>query len=145
MIKSAIITGSKQDIPLASFMLNFWTFDKSPYIKEKLRKKHGIGRRHVEKQYSYVKNYWLPLYKNRLLGNITKQDINDFITRLEDSTLSFGAKNDVIRAGTTALKWAYEKELIENNVTTGLTFFSGTYNERQILTPELAQAVFSEP
>jgi len=104
-----------------------------------------MGRRHVEKQFGYVKNYWLPLYEGRLLGDITKHDINDFITILEDSELSFGAKNDIIRAGTTALKWAYEKELIESNVTSGLTFFSGRYNERQILTPELAKAVFSIP
>ena len=54
-------------------------------------------------------------------------------------------KNDIVRAGTTALKWAFNNDLIERDITAGLVFFSGHYKERQILTPEIVQALFSVP
>lgn len=52
-------------------------------------------------------------------------------------------KTDYNEAIEVALKWAYNNELLDKDVTAGLVFFSGTYKERQILTPELVQAVFS--
>jgi len=50
--------------------------------------------------------------------------------------------NTIIQAGTVALSWAFNKELIDRDVTGGITWFSGKSKERQILTPELAAAVF---
>ena len=52
-------------------------------------------------------------------------------------------KNSIIQAGTIALKWAYNKELIDLDVTTGIIWYSGKSKERQILTPELAKALFT--
>lgn len=124
-------------------MLNFWTWETSPYIAEKLYKKHGIHKRHVKKQYGNIKNHWQPFLKDKAIGEITKHDIKDFMFQLAQTDYSFGVKNDIVRAGTTALKWAYENELLDKDITTGLVFFSGTYKERLILTPELVQAVFS--
>lgn len=63
--------------------------------------------------------------------------------QLAQTDYSFGVKNDIVRAGTTALKWAYENALLDKDITTGLVSFSSTYKERQILIPELVQAVFS--
>ncbi|ULQ59171.1 site-specific integrase [Brucepastera parasyntrophica] len=143
LIKSAVITGSKQDIELEQFMLDFWTFDKSPYVKEKLRKNHSIHRRYVARQYGAVKNYWVPHFRGYLLGSLTKTSINEFMAGFEESDLSASGKNGIIRAGTIALKWAYEKELIEHDITNGLTWFAGMSQERNILTPEIARAVFS--
>jgi integrase len=51
-------------------------------------------------------------------------------------------KNTIIQAGTVALKWAYNKELIDKDVTSGITWYSGESKERLILTPELAAALF---
>jgi integrase len=51
-------------------------------------------------------------------------------------------RNTVIQAGTIALSWAFNKEIIDRDVTGGITWFSGKSAERQILTPELARAVF---
>ncbi|MGL4982240.1 MAG: tyrosine-type recombinase/integrase [Treponemataceae bacterium] len=42
-----------------------------------------------------------------------------------------------------ALKWAYQRELIDRDLYNGITYFAGSKTERQILTPELAQALFS--
>ena len=36
-------------------MLDFWDWEKSPYIKEKLRRHHSIGKPHTLRQYNNIK------------------------------------------------------------------------------------------
>jgi hypothetical protein len=66
------------------YLLDFWDWDNSPYIKEKMRKKHGIHRHYVAEMKGSVARYWAPFFKDRLLGEISTQDIEDFINYLED-------------------------------------------------------------
>ena len=150
LLKSAVITDSKQDRDFSEFLINFWNYDNSPYIKEKLRKNHGIHRRYCHEQLGAVKRYWVPYFSGRLLGTITRQDIEGFIDYFEDLPhtqnmripQSAKRKNNIIQAGTIALSWAFNKEMIDRDVTQGITWFSGKAAERQILTPELAAAIF---
>jgi integrase len=48
----------------------------------------------------------------------------------------------ILKAGTIPLRWAFFKEIIEKDVTVGIIWFSGEITERQILSPEIAQAIF---
>jgi hypothetical protein len=80
----------------------------------------------------------------------TWQDIETFIEYFETLPKngkpipkSAKRKNTIIQAGTVPLAWAFNKEMIDRDVTGGITWFSGKAAERQILTPELAAAVFS--
>ena len=41
-VKSVILKNSPQAIDFVSFLSSFWDWDTSPYINDKLRKKHGI-------------------------------------------------------------------------------------------------------
>jgi integrase len=125
-----------------AFLENFWDYDNSPYVKEKLRKNHGIHRRHCICQAGAVKKHWTPFFTGKLLGEITRQDIELFIEHLETAAISALHKNKIIKAGTVALKWAYRKELVDKDMAQGITWFSGRGAERQILSPELAAAVF---
>lgn len=134
---------SKGAVNAYQFMLDFWDWEKSPYIKEKLRKSHRIGKPHVLRQQSSVRRFWKKILENKTLCEITKQDIWDFIDSQEDDPASFQTKNDRVRAVTTALNWAFEREYIDKDISKGFVFFSGTYNERAILTPEMAEALFS--
>jgi integrase len=59
--------------------------------------------------------------------------------------LSAARKNIIIRAGTTALKWAYNREMTDQDLSTGIIYFSGRPKERQILSPEQAAALFRLP
>ncbi|MCL2318910.1 MAG: hypothetical protein FWC45_02405 [Treponema sp.] len=131
--------------------------------------------------------------KRKALGEITRQDIEDFISHLESlkekgemeqaqidlelrekelrekADISSGLgkpkrknaskekriilrfprsakrRNTIIQAGTVALSWAFNKEMIDRDVTKGITWYSGKSAERQILSPELAAAVFRTP
>ena len=138
-----ISKNSKGAVNAYQFMLDFWDWEKSPYIKEKLRKNHRIGKPHVLRQQSSVRRFWKPILENKMLCEITKQDIWDFLDRQESDGASFQTKNDRVRAVTTALGWAFEREYIDRDISRGFVFFSGAYKERAILTPEMAEALFS--
>ena len=99
-------TGSKQDVQAFDYLLNFWTWEKSEYIKEKLRQNHSIGKRHVSKMYGAIKNHWKDIVKDKSLCEISKQDIKKLIANLAETPISYKAKNDIIRAGTMAIRWA---------------------------------------
>jgi hypothetical protein len=143
-LKSAVMAGTKQDRDFEEFITNFWDYDNSPYIREKLRKRHGIHRRYCYEQLGAVKKYWIPYFSGKLLGEIARQDVEAFIEYFEtlqetkkDERIPQSAKrrNIIIQAGTIALSWAFNKEMIDRDVTQGITWFSGKAAERQILTP----------
>ena len=145
LLKSYVISESKQATDFSEYLQNFWDYDTSPYVKEKLRKNHGIHRNYTVGQKLSVERYWVPFFRNRLLGDITRQDIENFIDNLEtlaNRKLSAGRKNKILKAGTIPLRWAFAKEIIEKDVTTGITWFSGKVAGRQILSPEIAQEIF---
>jgi integrase len=192
VLKSYVLLESSQAIDFIQFLQNFWDWDLSPYIKERLRKRHAIHKRYVIEMSGIINKYWIPYFKDKkkTLGEITRHDIEDFITYLESlkekgekeqaqidnklieeeirekAEISAGLRkpkrknaalpkrqilrfpksakrrNTIIQAGTVALSWSFHKELIDRDVTTGITWYSDRPAERQILSPELAAAVF---
>lgn len=134
---------SKGSVNVYQFLLDFWDWNKSPYIREKLRKSHSIGKPHALRQYNNIKNHWKKILENKMLFEVTKQDIWDFMKIQENEDICFQTKNDRIRAVTTAMAWAYEHEYITKDISKGFIYFSGQYKERQILSPEIVQALFS--
>jgi integrase len=146
-VVSAVFKKEKSDQTLIAFLRNFWDKENSPYIREKKRKEHGIHNRYILNQGGRIENYWEPFFKDMLLCDITKEKLNSFIDHLANSEVlkTFSGKNQVIKAGTIALKWAYRNEYLEKDITAGLMYFSGTKGKREILTPELAMALFREP
>ena len=142
LLKTYVVAGSRQDEDFAAFLQTFWNYDISPYVKEKLRKNHGIHRNYTKGQKLSVEKYWAPFFTGRVLGDITRQDIDKFINDLASRELSAGRRNIILKAGTIPLRWAFSKEFIEKDITTGIIWFSGKAAERQILSPEMAQAIF---
>ena len=181
LLKSYILEDSKQAIDFVSYLSDFWDWEKSAYIKEKLRRNHGIHKSYAIEMSGTIKKYWIPFFKGKTLGEIKRQDIEAFIAYLEslpeqaekeqaeiDRALqeenqkkpkrknvaekkrrvirypkSAKRKNAVIQAGTIPLTWAFQKEMINKDIVSGITWFSGKTKERQILTPELAKALFN--
>jgi integrase len=142
LLVSYVQSQSRAAVSLADFFNSFWDFEKSPYVKEKLRKNHGIHRNYCRGQFLAVTGHWVPFFKGRALGEITRADIERFIDSLESREISAARKNLIIRAGTIPLKWAYNKDMVDRDITAGITWFSGKAKERQILSPETAAAVF---
>ena len=140
-MKSYVIKETPAAESLISYLTNFWEWDTSPYINEKLRKSHGIHKRHCKKQKQCIDLYSEPFFKDRYLGEISTVDIDAFITHMGTKDLSASRKNCVIKAGTVALRWAFTKGRIEQDPR-GHFLFSGDESKRNILTLAVASAAF---
>lgn len=133
---------------LIEFLQNFWNWDTSPYIQERLLHKNGIHRQYVARCAAAVRNYWLPWFGKSLpLQLVSRQDIQSFVIsfRTRTSPASAQGRNDIIRSGTVALRWAFHAELIPHDVTAGLTYYSGGSPEVVILPPEVVRRLFGHP
>jgi hypothetical protein len=106
LLKSYVLSSSEQAVVFGDFLSTFWDYDHSPYVREKLRKNHGIHRYYCKAQSGATNGYWLPFFKGRLLGDITKRDIEAFIDSLDsgEKKLSAVRKNHIVKAGTIPLK-----------------------------------------
>ena len=58
--KNATSKPQKAGIPLSSFLLNFWDFDNSEFIKRYIAHGHNMTKRHTQMMLGLVKNYWKP-------------------------------------------------------------------------------------
>jgi len=126
------------------YLEEFWDYDRSPYVKEKLHKNHSIHRSYVKSSRNCVELYWKPFFKNRPIGTLNKNDLNSFMDSL-GSTISGARKNNIVKVGTIALKWAYNNHIIPADITKGIVWFSKKSQERVIFTPEQAAQIFSHP
>jgi len=124
------------------FLTRFWTFDESPYVREKLAHGQRIGRRYCNDALGHVRRRWAPFFNGRNLMEISRSDIKDFAMSLAESGLSAKSINNMMEAGSVALRWAHENELIPNDPTAGFRRFSGEPRRRGVLKPEEARLLF---
>jgi len=150
LVLSCVFAGAPDSVLFTDFLEEFWDWERSPYIHEKLRAEHSIHRNYVRGMICDVKKYWIPFFPSVLLGELLPRDIERFIEHLSDIRFGNGQrlsnirKNGIIKAGSIPLRWAYRKEKIAQDVTRGLILFSGKIAKRQILTPQLAASVFNQ-
>jgi len=141
-IKSYVLKESPAAQDFTAYLSDFWDWERSPYIKEKRRRNHGIHKAHCVRQGQAVALYWKPFFKDRILGDITAADIDAFINSIGDKPVSASRKNLVILAGTKPLRWAFSKGKIETDPTRGHILFSSDDKERYVLSPTAATAAF---
>ena len=143
LIQDAILKAENAET-LANFLLNFWDYDNSPYVREKKAHGHSIGRRHCYDMLLHVNNHWIPYFKGKQLLAVKRINIKAFSLYLsETKNLKPKTINNILGAGTVALKWAFNNEIIPVNPVKGLVKFSGKHKERGILTREEAKKLFS--
>ena len=129
---------------VTEFLSRFWDYDNSPYVKEKLHKNHSIHKQYVRSNKNAVALHWKPFFEDIAIGKLTKNDLNTFMENL-DPALSGARKNNILKVGTIALKWAYNNHAIPIDITTGIIWFSIDKDARFIFTPEQAAELFNRP
>lgn len=144
-ITSAVIHKSPEDKPLSDFLLNFWDYEKSPYVKEKKLKNQTIHQSYCATMKSRVMIYWIPMFEGRSVGSITRKDVqtifdNESVLKLAPKTI-----NSIVSSITVPLKWAFYNDLTENNCFDGILKCGQKSKKRDILTLEQAAAVFKSP
>ena len=144
LLLSYTTPGSRGAELFTDFLTRFWTYDRSPYIAEKLAHGQKMTHEHCEHSLGRVRLHWFPAFKGKRLAELTKNDIKAFSVSLASPKLALapGTRNRILIAGTTSLRWAYENGLIGTDITAGLVSFSGTSKERGVLTPDEVAELF---
>jgi integrase len=143
LIDTAAAKLGRGSVPFAEFLEEFWDYEASPYIREKLAHGQGIGKRHCYESMSRFNRYWQPAFQGRALNSIARQDLKGFSLALADRGLAPASVNKIMAVGTTCLAWAFREGIIPVDPTVGLVNFSGAVKRRGVLTPLEAQALFS--
>ena len=143
VVKSFVLEQNTEQVLAEDFFSSFWNIDKSPYIAEKKRMGKHIGLSYIYESNRDIIKYWIPYFKDRYLNEISKRDVKNFVEQLDAEQLSWSRKQKIYRSGATALKWAYNDEMLERDVTAGIVGFSGECKKKKILTKEVAQLLFS--
>ena len=144
VIANVILPTDRCAIKLADFLSSFWT-EKSDYVKERKRCGGHIGLSYITECNRMIQQFWIGFVGDKLLGEFTRSDLKDFINYLDNFSIGWSRKLKVYRAGATALKWAYNEEMISRDITAGIQSFSGKSEERNILTVETAELLLSIP
>ena len=155
LIDIAAVKPGNGSVLFTEFLEEFWDYETSPYIREKLAHGHSIGKHHCYDMKNCIRGYYESYFQGRKLNSITRQDLRNFSLFLTEKRekpegykgrfsekLSPTYVRKIIIAGTTALSWAYREGYIPSNPSAGLMRFSGTPEKRGILTPKEAEAVF---
>jgi integrase len=127
---------------LIAFLLDFWDYENSAYIKEKLLHGHSESRRHCIEATRYVKSKWAPYFKKRQLDSLTRQDFRDFALSLRE-TRTPKSINNVLSVGIVGIRWAFAEGMIPEDPTRGLIRFTGGESKRDILTEAETVKLFS--
>ena len=143
LIDISAVKSGKGSVLFTAFLEEFWDYEASPYIREKLAHGHSIGKRHCYEMGRRFIRYWEPAFQDRTLNSITRQELKDFSLALANGGLAAASINKIMAVGTTPLSWAFREGLIAEDPTKGLLGFSGMPKKRGVLTPLEAQALFA--
>ncbi|MBN2251224.1 MAG: tyrosine-type recombinase/integrase, partial [Candidatus Altiarchaeota archaeon] len=127
---------------LVSFLENFWTYETSPYIQDKLIHKQRIGKRHCYDSKKRI-SYWKDFFRDdAFLEDVSTVDLKAFERSLAEKGLSSGTLNHILIAGKTAFKWAVANKLLDEDPCLGLTRYGKETKERDILSEAEAKKLF---
>jgi integrase len=144
LIEAIVKKGFKEAESLEDFLKRFWDYDRSPYVADK--RSHGInlGKAYTRCSSERVMLYWVPYFKGKKLGEITKQDLKNFSVAIakKHPTLSPITLRQIMLVGVTALRWAFANDYIPSDPTIGLTGYSTKAKKRGVLSPKEAENLF---
>lgn len=143
ILKAVVRKGGSGDMDAYSYCLDFWDFEKSPYIRQKIRMGQKLTKKHCEAQKRNIQVHFKDFLENRLLGEIAREDIEKLFDKIGLLPLSGHSKNYIMRSLLVPLRFAYFHGTVSTDLFSGWIFFSENYRKRKILTAEQLQAVFS--
>jgi hypothetical protein len=144
LIEIGAVPAGKGSVDFAGFLSDFFDYDKSAYVKDRLAHGHGIGRRYCRESLKVIRLFWEPAFKGRTLASITRSDLKSFSLSLPaDKSASY--KNSILNAGLIPLGWAYEEGMIPADIAKDFERYGGKAGKRGVLTVEEAGALFARP
>ncbi|RPJ09736.1 MAG: hypothetical protein EHM28_00730 [Spirochaetaceae bacterium] len=127
---------AKTQQTFGEFTKDFFIWGSCRWIKNQLAFKRRISERWAGIKRKYLENHILPVFGDRILGEITKADIRDFIVDLPGSGQH---KNHVLYTLKQILQEAEDREIIEVSKATSMKGFT-----IDTLVQEKARGVFTD-
>ena len=134
---------NKKDLYLIPFLQEFWDYDKSPYVREKLAYGQSIGKRHCYEQTKKVHHWEKYFAADTKITDITRETLREFQIALKEKNLAPKSINMILTVGTVAFGWLADRGEISNNPSTGLRKFAGEAKKRDILTHDEVRKIFA--
>ena len=142
IIQTAVRTNDKGDRDAMEYLIEFWTRDKSPYLREMELKGHSSTNRHILNMRNIIKNHWRPLLEGKLLGEITRDDVNKIFMAESTKKLTPKTVKAILQAVTIPMKWAHLNGMTENNCYSGIISPKSSSKKRIILSLEQTISLF---
>lgn len=138
-----------QDNPiLADFLLEFWDWDKSPYIKDKLESGQRIGKTYCKANKRYIEIYVVPYFQDMRIRSVSTYTLEQFKNSLprkregSQEGLCFQSINSIIGTISTALNEAKRLSIIQENPASNMRRLHSKKRERGILSKKEAETLF---
>ena len=142
LLRSVVLTESKGSMDAEEYLLEFWDYDRSVYVKEKLSRGQSIHRDYCMTLQSRIKRYWIPILKGKCIGEITRDDITSIFDDEAVKNLANKTINSIICAITIPMRWAYFHNYTQNNCYEGIIKCTSNSKKRKVLTLGQAEEVF---
>jgi integrase len=144
LIDIGVVPVGSGSVQFTEFILSFFDYDKSPYVRDRLAHGHSIGRSYCRESLKVIRLFWEGAFKGRTLASITRNDLKSFSLSLPaDKSASY--KNSILNAGLIPLGWAYEEGMIPIDIGKDFERYSGRAAKRGVLTVEEAGLLFAKP
>jgi integrase len=137
------VPAGKGSVSFTDFLTQFFDYEKSPYVRDRLAHGHSIGRSYCRESLKVIRLFWAPAFKNRTLASITRSDLKLFSLSLPaDKSASY--KNSILNAGLIPLGWSYEEGMIPADIAKDFERYSGKAGKRGVLTVDEAGTLFAK-
>jgi integrase len=144
LIDIGAVPAGKGSVSFTDFLTQFFDYEKSPYVRDRLAHGHSIGRSYCRESLKVIRLFWEPAFKGRTLASITRNGLKSFSLSLPaDKSASY--KNSILNAGLIPLGWAYEEGMIPADVAKDFERYSGKAGKRGVLTVDEAGTLFAKP
>ena len=135
LVRVGISHAEQGDKNLIEFLLEYWDYDSKAL---KTKRAHG---KQVLKDTCYnaknvILNKWKPYFGDVKLGDVTRNDLENFGLHLKEKGLAGKTINCSLFYGKIAIRWAFNEKLISENITAGIMGFKGGEVKRSIPTDQ---------
>ena len=139
------IVENLETITFYEYLLLYWDYEQSPYIKQLARLGQKIPNPERFKRMTGILKCHKRFFSETKLTEITSGEINTILGLIKNNkNLADSSMCNVRYIFTQALNFAYRNNLISHDIGYSITRFSSKNKEKEIFTKEETQKIFNE-
>lgn len=123
------------------FLVNAWSDKAGAFLMD--RRGGGVYETTRRQNLAYVKKYWRELLGEKMLGEITRADWTEFLSKISGLDKATGTKQAIRLAAAEVFRWAFKEGITESDFSAKTLRIPKDDKPREILRPETVQALFT--